>query len=112
MVKDHWKASVKARKITDGSNPPKPNVSTKREVSDESASPSAKRAKVESPKPSSSFSSLLKKMSSNDSRAQSSSTMSASTTQKLNVALANGLMADTAATVTSPRGNTGKSTCL
>lgn len=73
IVKDHWKASVKARKIADPSSRDK--VGAKREpvVSTEAASPSAKRTKVsESPK-SSYFSSLVKKASGGDSQAAMSS---------------------------------------
>jgi len=68
LVKSSWKASVKARKIAEGTSQPalKIAVDSKRSVPEtvSTASPSAKRAKVsESPAKSSSLSSLLTKMS-------------------------------------------------
>lgn len=75
LVKSSWKASVKARKIAEGSSQPKLSVVPKRDVpsSNEPASPSAKRAKVAESSPKSSLSSLLNRMSgSNSSSSQSS----------------------------------------
>ena len=78
LVKSSWKASVKARKIAEGTSQPKPTVVAKREApaSSDPVSPTAKRAKVTDSSPkSSSFSSLLQKLSGSSS---GSSTGSAS----------------------------------
>lgn len=69
IVKERWKASVRARKIVDGPSisSPKLSVAPKREAeSNDAMSPTAKRVKVTDLSPqkstSSSISSLLKKM--------------------------------------------------
>jgi hypothetical protein len=94
LVKDHWKASVKARKIID----PQSKVGEKREppvVPTEAASPAAKRTKVsESPK-SSYFSSLVKKASGGESLASMSSA-------KANPSTTNGTKVATKSTPANP----------
>eukprot|EP00977_Amphora_coffeiformis_P000975 scaffold212_cov173-Amphora_coffeaeformis.AAC.1 len=76
LVKSSWKASVKARKIAEGSSQPalKITIDSKRPVPETSSapSPSAKRAKVsDSPaKSSSSLSSLLTKMTASSKQGQ------------------------------------------
>lgn len=71
LVKSSWKASVKARKIAEGSSQPasKIAVDSKRQAPESSsvASPSAKRPKVSDSPSKSSLSSLLTKMSGNSS---------------------------------------------